>query len=150
VKRHERIAAVIVALGGLAVACYAYAVLKLGSILQPDAGFLPFLSGIALVVLGLCWFAVARGLDDQEKALFEKGRWFKPALALAMMLVYAWTIEAVGYISSTLVFMLAWQVLVERERWVKTIVISLLGTAAMYVLFRYLLKVPVPPEVFFR
>jgi hypothetical protein len=150
VKRHERIAAVIVALGGLAVACYAYAVLKLGSILQPDAGFLPFLSGIALVVLGICWFVIARDLEDQKKALFEKGRWFKPALALAMMLVYAWTIEAVGYITSTLVFMLAWQLLVERERWGKTILISLLGTAAMYVLFRYFLKVPVPPEVFIR
>lgn len=149
-KRHERIAAVGVVIGGLAVVTYGYAFLKLGSIFQPDAGFLPFVSGVALVVLGICWFVVARDVKDEGMAFFEKGRWVKPALAMAMMLGYAWTIETIGYITSTLLFMLAWQVLVERERWFKTIQISLLGTAAMYVLFRYLLKVPVPPEVFFR
>lgn len=149
-KRHERIAAVTVVIGGLAIVYYAYAVLRLGSIFQPDAGFLPFLSGIALVLLGICWFVVAGGLEAQEKAFFEKGRWVKPALAMGMMLVYAWAIEALGYITSTLVFMIAWQLLVERERWLKTVLVSLLGTLAMYLLFSRFLKVPVPPEIFIR
>jgi putative tricarboxylic transport membrane protein len=150
VKRHERVVALIVAIGGLAIVYYGYAVLKPGSILQPDAGFLPFLSGLALAVLGFCWFVIARKGEDPEKAFFEKGRWVKPALAMGLMLVYAWAIEAVGYITSTLVFMVAWQLLVEREGWFKTILISLLGTLAMYVLFRHFLKVPVPPEIFIR
>lgn len=149
-KRHERVAALIVVIGGLAIVYYGYAVLKLGSIFQPDAGFLPFLSGLALMVLGFCWFVIARGGEDPEKAFFEKGRWVKPALAMGLMLVYAWAIEAVGYLTSTLVFMVAWQLLVEREGWFKTVLISLLGTLAMYVLFRHFLKVPVPPEIFIR
>ncbi len=149
-KRHERIAAVIVAIGGLAVAFYGYAFLKLGSIFQPDAGFLPFLSGIALVVLGISWFVVSRGPEDQEEPSFEKGQWGKPTLALGIMLVYAWAIEAAGYITSTLLFMATWQQLVERERWVKTILISVLSTLAMYVLFSRFLKVPVPKEFFIR
>ncbi|PKN26121.1 MAG: hypothetical protein CVU64_18510 [Deltaproteobacteria bacterium HGW-Deltaproteobacteria-21] len=150
VKRHERIAAVIVVIGGMAVACYGYAVLNLGSILQPDAGFVPFLSGIALIVLGICWFIVAGGLEDQKKAFFQKGRWVKPSLAIGMMLMYAWAIEAAGYLTSTLSFMVAWQLLVERERWFKTALISVLGTLAMYILFSHFLKVPVPREVFIR
>jgi hypothetical protein len=149
-KRHECTAAVIVVIGGLAVASYGYGVLKLGSILQPDAGFLPFLSGAALVVLGICWFLAARGMEELQKAFFEKGRWIKPALAMGMMLVYAWAIEAVGYLTSTLLFMVAWQLWVEHEGWFKAILISLLGTFAMYVLFSYFLKVPVPKEVFIR
>lgn len=148
-KRHERIAAVIVGIGGLAVAWYAYAVLKLGSIFQPDAGFLPFLSGIALLVLGMCWFMVSLGSEDME-ASSEKGRWGRPVLAIGMMAVYAWAFEAVGYVTSTLLFMAAWQQLVERERWVKTILVSVLCTFAVYILFSRFLKVPVPKEVFIR
>jgi len=150
VKRHERIAAVFVVIGGLAVVYYGYAVLKLGSIFQPDAGFLPFLSGIALVILGACWFVISGGVGGDQGSFFEGGRWVKPAMAVGLMLVYAWAIEAVGYITSTLVFMVAWQLLVEREGWFKTILISFLGALAMYLLFNRFLKVPVPPEFFIR
>ncbi|RJR38330.1 MAG: tripartite tricarboxylate transporter TctB family protein [Desulfobacteraceae bacterium] len=149
-KRHERIAAVLVALGGVAVAWYGFAVLKLGSVFQPDAGFLPFLSGIVLVVLAVCWFFTSGDAAEKEKRFFEKGRWAKPAMAMGMMLVYAWAIEAIGYVTSTLVFMLAWQQAVERERWIKTILIALLSTLSMYVLFRHFLRVPLPPEIFVR
>jgi hypothetical protein len=58
--------------------------------------------------------------------------------------------ETVGYITSTLIFMVAWQQIIEREKWVKTMVISLAGTFAMYALFVYLLRVPIPPEFFLR
>lgn len=149
-KRHERTAAVIVGIGGLAIVFYGYAVLKIGSIFQPDAGFLPFLSGIALAVLGFGWFVAERGPDDREEPFFQKGRWVKPGLGMGMMLLYAWAITGVGYVTSTLVFMLAWQRLVERERWFKTILISVLGTLAMVLLFSRFLKVPVPPEIFIR
>ena len=149
-KRHERIAALFVVMGGVAIAYYGYAVLKLGSIFRPDAGFLPFLSGIALVILGASWFVISGGPGGDQESFFEKGRWAKPGKALGLMLVYAWAIETVGYITSTLVFMVAWQMLVERERWFKTILISLLGTLAMYLLFNRFLKVPVPTEFFMR
>ena len=148
-KRHERIAAVIVVIGGLAVACYGYAVLKLGSIFQPDAGFLPFLSGIALIVLGILWFVISRGSEEHQGSS-EKGRWGRPALAIGMMVVYAWAFEAVGYVTSTLLFMAAWQQVVEREKWLKTILITALATLAMYLLFNRFLRVPVPKEFFIR
>lgn len=149
-KRHERVAAVFVVLGGIAIAYHGYAVLRLGSVFRPDAGFMPFLSGVALVVLGACWFAISGGFASEGDPFFKKGRWVKPALSLGLMLVYAWAIEAVGYITSTLLFMVTWQLLVERETWFKTGVVSFLGTLAMYVLFSRFLKVPVPPEIFIR
>ena len=149
-KRHERIASVFVVIGGVAIVYYGCAVLKLGSIFRPDAGFLPFLSGIALIILGACWFVISGGLGRDQESFFEKGRWVKPAMAIGLMLVYAWAIETVGYITSTLLFMAAWQLLLEREKWFKTILIALLGTLAMYLLFNRFLKVPVPPEFFMR
>jgi hypothetical protein len=44
--------------------------------------------------------------------------------------------------------MIAWQQIIEREKWFKTIVIAILSTAGMYALFVYLLKVPIPKEFF--
>ena len=66
------------------------------------------------------------------------------------MVLYGLAMETLGYISSTLVFMVAWEKIIEREKWVKTMVISLLGTLAMYALFVYFLKVPIPQELFLR
>lgn len=149
-RRHERIAAVFVVIGGAAIVYYGFAVLKLGTIFRPDAGFLPFLSGIALIILGACWFVISGGLGGDQTSFFEKRRWVKPVKALGLMLVYAWAIETIGYITSTLVFMIAWQLLVERGRWFKTMLIAFFGTLAMYILFSRFLKVPVPSEFFIR
>jgi cellulose synthase/poly-beta-1,6-N-acetylglucosamine synthase-like glycosyltransferase len=69
---------------------------------------------------------------------------------MVLMLIYAWTIETFGYITSTLVFMVAWEKVIEHEKWFKTALISVLGTLTMYALFVYLLKVPIPQELFLR
>jgi hypothetical protein len=58
--------------------------------------------------------------------------------------------ETSGYISSTLIFVVAWQRIIEHEKWIKTIIIAVLSTVAMCALFVYLLKVPIPQEFFIR
>ena len=75
---------------------------------------------------------------------------YRPITSLALMILYGWTMEALGYITSTLIFMVAWQQIIEREKWVKTMVIAVLATAAMYSLFKLFLKVPIPEELFLR
>ncbi|MBN1104380.1 MAG: tripartite tricarboxylate transporter TctB family protein [Deltaproteobacteria bacterium] len=149
-KKYERIAAGILTGMGLAVLYHSYAVLRLGSIFSPDAGFFPFLAGCALILLGCCWLLSVRGPETQKKTFFQEGQWLKPVLAFGFMLVYAYAIESVGYVLSTLLFMIAWQRIVERERWAKTFLIACASTTAMYSLFVYLLKVPLPPEFFLR
>jgi cellulose synthase/poly-beta-1,6-N-acetylglucosamine synthase-like glycosyltransferase len=150
-KKSERITAVITSLAGLAVMYYAWDSLKLGSIHVPDAGLLPFLCGAGLAVLGVLWFLVFQTAEEQECAgeTEERMPW-RPILSLALMIIYALTMEALGYITSTLIFMVAWQQIIEREKWVKTIVITVLGTVAMYALFSLFLKVPIPEELFLR
>ena len=148
-KRYERIVAIFLSLAGIWIMFYAWDTLKLGSIHVPDAGFFPFLSGAGLVILGLVWLTILL-LGQVPEAAVEKGRWHRPILALLLMVAYAWAMETVGYITSTLIFMVAWQKVIERERWIKTFVIAVLGTAAMYALFGTFLKVPIPQELFFR
>jgi len=152
-KKSERIAAVIISLSGLMVMYYAWQSLKLGSIHVPDAGLLPFLCGAGLAVLGVLWILVIQTSEDQAgaaEAETEKRMPWRPILSLGLMIVYALAMEALGYITSTVLFMVAWQQLIEREKWVKTIIIAVLGTVAMYALFSLFLKVPIPEELFLR
>jgi putative tricarboxylic transport membrane protein len=149
VKKHERITAILTSLAGVSIMVYAWHTLRLGSIHVPDAGFLPFLCGAGLAVLGIVWILILQWKKEQvNESTAEKRLWQRPLLSLVLMVLYGWTMETVGYITSTLIFMVAWQQIIEHEKWFKTMVISLLGTLAMYALFVYLLKVPIPPEFF--
>ncbi|MHB8771089.1 MAG: tripartite tricarboxylate transporter TctB family protein [Syntrophales bacterium] len=148
-KKYERITAVMLSVAGVWIMFYAWDTLKLGSIHVPDAGLLPFLCGAGLVVLGIVWALILQTTTEKEIPA-PKSRWHRPVLSLLLMVLYAWAMETVGYITSTLIFMVAWQQIIERERWPKTLVISVLGTVAMYALFGHFLKVPIPQELFFR
>ena len=130
---------------------YSWHTLKLGSIHIPDAGLMPFLCGFALTVLGIVWMTALRLAEEPEnKNSAEKRLWHRPLLSLLLMLVYAWTMEAIGYFTSTIFFMVLWQKVIEHERWGKTLIISFIGTAIMYTIFIYFLNVPVPQEIFLR
>jgi putative tricarboxylic transport membrane protein len=149
VKKYERITAVVTSLGGVVIMYYAWGTLKLGSIHVPDAGLLPFLCGVGLAVLGIIWLLVLQWSKAKEGPS-EKRLWHRPLISLLLMVIYGWAMETIGYISSTLLFVIAWQQIIEREKWVKTMIIAVLGTVAMYALFVYLLKVPIPPEFFLQ
>jgi len=151
VKRYERLTATIVVAGGVLIMVYAWHSLKLGSIHMPDAGLLPFLCGGALAVLGIIWAVMLQlSREEGQEGSEEKPLWHRPLLSLLLMVVYGWAMETLGYVTSTLLFMVAWEQIIERETWVKTIVIAVLATIAMYALFVLFLKVPIPPELFLR
>lgn len=148
-KTSERITALVTVVGGVSVMVYAWRALNIGSIHVPDAGFLPFLCGAGLTILGVVWASILQFTQDKE-APAQTRRWRRPVLSLILMVLYGWAMETVGYITSTLLFMVAWEKIIENEKWLKTLVVSLLGTLAMYALFVFFLKVPVPQELFFR
>jgi len=149
VEKSERITAIIMSVGGLMIMVYAWRTLELGSAHTPGAGFLPFLCGAGLAILASIWL-VALQLSKKKEAPSEKRLWHRPLFAVLLMIAYGWAMETSGYMSSTLIFVVAWQRIIEHEKWVKTIVIAVLSTVAMYALFVYLLKVPIPQEFFIR
>ena len=149
-NKSERFVALGTTCAGIAIMVYAWRILTLGDFTVPDAGLLPFLAGTGLTVLSAIWALTTLGKAPAAVAPPGSRRWKRPLLALLLMVLYAWAIDALGYISSTLVFTAAWQQIIERERWLKTVLIAAIGTAAMYVLFVYLLKLPIPQELFLR
>ena len=152
----EKISSLILIVFGLFVSGYSYRYLKVGAAISPDAGFIPFYIGIALVILGTVWLVKVfragtvsgasngRGVDEDAAGLLGRGilRRFLPGILLVIL--YAWLFEKAGYILSTVLFMVGWQKLVERERWLKTALITIICAGAMYVLFARLLKIALP------
>lgn len=156
--RAEKIAAAFLVAFGVFVAYYSHHYLKLGRMIMPGAGFLPYCIGIVLAVLGGAWYArtlIVRpapakaaegGAADAEAAGGPARSLVLSRLIPGILLVvlYAWLFERAGYILSTILFMVGWQKTVEREGWVKTAVIAAVSAAFMYVLFARLLKVFLP------
>ncbi len=129
---------------GLASAYYGMFQLKIGTIGQPGPGAFPFISGAGIVILCLAWIIANPVPAGACQALWEKGQLVRPVIAVAVTTAYAVLMEPLGYVLSTLVFLAAWQVFIEREKWKKTAMIAIIGTAAMYFLFVYLLSVALP------
>jgi hypothetical protein len=158
-SKSQSIANLITIALGIFVAYHSYHVLKLGILIIPGAGFLPFLCGLALVVLGIIWRlqpllfkspstaapAAVRteAVGEGEPAPLAVSR-AKLALAFAATVIYAALFERIGFFLATLLFMLGWQVIAERQRWLKAVIITVLCTVAMYSLFRLLLHVELP------
>ena len=121
-KKYERMTAMITVLAGVWIMYYAWQTLKLGSIHVPDAGFLPFLCGAGLAILGIIWALMLQWTKEQAReGTAEKRLWYRPLLSLALMVLYGWAMETIGYITSTLIFMIAWEQIIEREKWLKTL-----------------------------
>ncbi len=152
-SRSNSITNLIVIALGIFVAYHSYATLKLGILISPGAGFLPFLCGIALIVLGVVWrlqglLRKSRPAPAAAGAAPLPGTRTKLVLAFLTTVAYAVLFERIGFLLSTLVFMLGWQMVVERERWLKSVIVTALCAAAMYGLFRFLLHVELPPNPF--
>jgi hypothetical protein len=160
-RKSDHVANLVVVGLGIFVVYHSYYYLKLGILIAPGAGFLPFLCGLALVALAVIWRLQTTLFKPRSKAglagdpLTAAGEAkaaprpvsrVKLILALATTVVYAALFERIGFFLATLVFMLTWQVVVERQRWLKAIVITVLCSAAMYSLFRLLLHVELPPN----
>lgn len=163
-SKSQSIANLITIALGIFVIYHSYFSLKLGILIAPGAGFLPFLCGLALVVLAVIWRLQTTLFKPRSKAgpvgdpLTATGEAdsapqpvsrVKLVLAFATTVVYAVLFERIGFFLATLVFMLTWQVVVERQHWLKAIVITVLCSAAMYSLFRLLLHVELPPNPLF-
>lgn len=162
--RAEKVSSIVLVAFGLFVAFYSRQYLKLGKMITPGAGFLPYWIGIALAVLGAIWFlntrfsrsgSVAGGEERvavnaaaEREAL--RGRILSRFLpGVLLVILYAWLFEKAGYLVSTALFMIGWQKVVEKEGWRKTAVIAVLSAGCMYTLFSYLLKVYLPTGTWF-
>jgi putative tricarboxylic transport membrane protein len=143
-NKNERRAAIFFMVLSIAVIYYSVTKLSLGSVQEPGPGFFPFVCGAGILLLCLIWFVMNPKVDQCAGPLWEKGVWVAPVIAMVLITLYTFGLEILGYCASTFLFLIAWQLGIVREKWLKTGLIAVIGTAVMYLLFGYLLNIPVP------
>jgi putative tricarboxylic transport membrane protein len=115
--------------------------LKIGVPTEPQPGFFPFIDGIILIVLSaLFLFQAWRGKTGDSPAFGKVGG---PAIVVLTLILYAATLETLGYIITTVLLSAVVLKVMETKFWV-LVLVSLILPAVSYLLFDRLLGVTLP------
>jgi putative tricarboxylic transport membrane protein len=151
-------AGLLVALGAaFAIGATGYGVFGEGSRIGP--GFMPLVAGVLLVVFGVMIGVEAalrgervpsRTAQDMwkggvEAELEEGGR--SVAVAFGLMLVTVLLIPLLGFLLSFGLLILALVTFVEREGWLRGILLSVSAIAVTWLTFVVLLEIPLPAGI---
>lgn len=121
-----------------AVLAYGYG---LGSLSQPGPGLWPFVVSIVIASLSSALLLVGRRLADAEA--FSRSS-VQPAIGVVTFVVLAVLLPVIGFEIPALALCVVWLRFLGHESWRNTVVISVLTTAAFYLLFLYGLGIPLP------
>jgi hypothetical protein len=121
--------------------------LGLGNLHQPGPGFIFFWTAIAMGALSIAVFVrawAARKTGEPEGLIFGKENVPKIILVLLSLFLYAFFMEALGFIPITLLLFIFLLGMIERKRWGLTIFVSLVVTGISYLVFEIWLKSQLP------
>ncbi len=116
----------------------------------PGMGFLPFWLSVVMAVLSILLF-----IDANMRKRVSIGNPFpnfrallNVGLVLAGLGGYIALLSYFGFAVTTVLFIAFLLGIVQKERWFKTCIISLLATGGLYVVFRILLDEKLPKNIF--
>lgn len=115
---------------------------EIGSIKSPGAGFWPLL--VSLCIAGLGIVLVLRPDGAFRRAATGGSRWRSFALALCSLAGFVLALEPAGYVATTCGFLLVQLRWVEGRTWRASLLTAFLAATISFVVFRVLLKVPLP------
>lgn len=116
--------------------------LPLGTLQNPGPAYLPVL--LAVLLLGFGALTVAFGAKADRIVDVGWTEWRHGAAILGVCAFMAWALERLGYRLTIFVSLVALLGLLERQRWVTTLVFSAGFAFGSYYLFATLLRVPLP------
>ena len=142
---YQVVAAVVVLASGVGAAFLAHGS-GLGSLRRPGPGLWPFLVSVLIALLAVLLLVVGRHLDDAEK--FTRASFLVLAGA-ATFIGLGLLLPAIGFEIPAVLLGIVWLRFLGGESWRSTVVVSVVTTAAFYLLFLYALKIPLPHLIAF-
>jgi len=121
--------------------------LGLGTLHQPGPGFFFFWTGIVIAILSLIVIVISlrkRSPEEAQQPTFGKKNVTKIVLVLISLLLYALLMEWLGFLIVTLVFFIFLLGAIEKKRWSFAVLVSLIVTAASYLVFEKALQSQLP------
>lgn len=116
---------------------------------QPGSGFMPFGLGVILAVLAIALIATNLGPDENEVPFWEPKAWLHPLLAVVITVVYAIVFDDIGAITSVVVLVTGWLLLVEHKGVVVSAATGLATGLVVHLVFDRFLQTPFPRGLLF-
>ena len=117
---------------------------KLGTVRMPKEGFLPMLVGIGMTgISGFLMIQAFMGKGDAKNVKLNFS-WIRFAGLIAVSFAYALTLQTVGYMIGTFLFLLIVLKIAGVKGWVKPLIIAAVCAVAFYLIFKMALGVMLP------
>ena len=111
---------------------------------EPGPRALPFLLGVILALLGI---ALAVQRDAKRPSVQHEGEWQVAVATFLLLLVYAFALDKIGFISSTTLLMMAsMSAILAMRRWLFMVVFSIAFAAGTWLVFNTVLGIPLPRD----
>ena len=117
----------------------------------PAAGFLPFWLGVLMAILSLLLIGQASRQPGTAmgKAVFPNRLALIPVgAAIGSLAAYILVLERLGFLLGTGLLTAFLLGVVEREKWLTTVLVAVLNSVGLYVVFHVLLGVSLPRNMF--
>lgn len=138
---------IILGLLGLLVTVGAFQ-MSVGSLAQPDDGFMPLVTGWAIIALSarLAWRGLRRSIQSSPSHAFwpESQRGLRVACVIGAMLAYVVAFEWMGFVPATFALFVFLLKAIEPVPWKTTVLMSVLVTVGCFLLFQVWLQVQLP------
>jgi putative tricarboxylic transport membrane protein len=124
--------------------------LKLGAIRNPGPGFFPFSAGLVMLILSLAaLFQSIKKRNKEEKVPRQEPlRWWNIIIILAAITAYAFSLEKVGFLINTFLFMCILLKFVEPQTWKTAILGGLITAFAATLIFNVIFRAQIPSGIF--
>ena len=122
--------------------------LGLGRLNDPGSGFALF--WIGAIVVGLAFLVLAgafKGGGVDITTLWDGTRWGKVLFVLALLLVFGFVFEPIGFIPCTLALLLALMFLIDPVDWRIAIPVSFIATFGVWWVLTKALKIQLPAGI---
>lgn len=120
--------------------------LGLGGLRDPGPGLWPTIVAVLLVLTGVVIIVGAGKSTDTEA--FTRGT-AVVGLGIASLVLYTALFEVIGFEIPTVLLLVLWLRFFGREKWRSTVIVSVVTTAAAYLVFIIGLGVPLPHLIAF-
>jgi putative tricarboxylic transport membrane protein len=123
--------------------------LTVGTINKPGPGFFPFGAGFAMLILSLAalFQSMAKKKKVEKTASQEPFRWWNIVIILAAITAYAFSLEKIGFLINTFLFICLLLKVVEPQTWKTAILGGLITTLAATLVFNVIFKTHIPSGI---
>ena len=123
--------------------------LGLGAISQPGPGFFPFSAGFVMLILSLAalFQSMAKEKKVEKANRQEPFRWWNIVIILIAVTAYAFSLEKIGFLINTFLFICLLLKVVEPQTWKTAIIGGLITTIAANLVFNVILRAQIPSGI---